>query len=98
MSKPRPFIVLAVAAAVIVVSVLSGHHVPLFDGVALPDEPYRFVQPPRASLKTKSPPATAETTFKTNIASEDSYVTAGSAEVGPQVAVYMFASVLTFPQ
>lgn len=59
--------------------------VPLYDGVGLPDEPYRFVPPATASAR----PATAASVRLRVVGGvNDGGLIANSAEQGPQVSVY----------
>lgn len=97
MAKRRLLATVTVGILVIIVSAITGHRLPLYDGVSAPDEAYRYVKP-SPSLKATSPPTAAEITFATKDAQNSYYISIGSNEVGPQVALFMYASVLQFPQ
>jgi hypothetical protein len=58
--KKNYALLLLSAVGIVVISLLSSHIVPLYDGVGFPDEPYRYVNPPVTSKKTL-PPSPAET-------------------------------------
>lgn len=94
MSKNRWLVLAAIALLVIGTSAVSGHRLPLYDGVGFPDEPYRYVKPPDPSLKTASPPTGAEA--PTNIGED--YLTLTSQETGPQVTVILDQNVFNSDQ
>lgn len=94
MAKRRSFAALAVGISVILVSVLTGHHLPLYDGVSLPDEPYRYVKPPEPSLKTKLPPSSAVTTIAVQDGSNKDVINIFSDESGYQVSAYISVGAL----
>lgn len=59
---------------------------PLYDGVGFPDEPYRFVQPPKGAPPTK-PPTTARANAQASGGRTTTQLAANSAEQAPQVSV-----------
>ena len=91
----KSWLLVAAGAAVIIVSLLSGHHLPLYDGVSAPDEPYRYVRPPSLDLRTAQPPSTAQLTTAAYNGQNSSYVYVASQEFGPQIALYILAQSLT---
>ncbi|MDQ6649765.1 MAG: hypothetical protein M3Z02_06575 [Actinomycetota bacterium] len=78
------------ALAVLVAAwLLAPGGVPLYDGVGFPDEPYRYVVPPRADLPRTDPPTEGRDMVRAADAAGGSEVLAQSREMGPQVAVSM---------
>ncbi len=65
---------------------MSPHPVPLYDGVGLPDEPYRYVAPPDGTPTTVRPITVAA---KAELASgvTAAYLSLVSPEFGPQVSL-----------
>jgi hypothetical protein len=88
---------IVMAVAVMVVSALTGHHVALYDGVGFPDEPYRYVQPPKPSLRTAKPPTAASITVDIRKGTNGNPITAASQESGPQVSIYVAPGALHAP-
>ena len=68
---------------------------PLYDGIGFPDEPYRFVQRPAGAQETK-PPTVAHGTASVTGAVAGSVV-AASAEVAPQISLYIPKGKLDVP-
>lgn len=62
--------------------------VPIYDGVGMPDEPYRFVVPP-AGYRATPPVTPARTAIQLDAGRSCCELEARSAEQGPQVAVYV---------
>lgn len=64
-------------------------HVPVYDGVNAPDEPYRFIVAPPGAKKAKGPAtsATASTGVKRQASAGDLF--GASEEVGPQVTFFI---------
>lgn len=78
-------------AAVLLVALgrlLSPTAVPVYDGVSAPDEPYRYVQPPRGAQATAAP---TEGLASTPVAAgRSSYgMSVTSAEQGPQFSLFV---------
>lgn len=69
---------------------------PLYDGVGFPDEPYRFVQPPKGAPATK-PPSTARGSATASGGHTTTQLTANSAEQAPQVSVQIPSGRLAVP-
>jgi hypothetical protein len=80
---------LAVALAVLGVgwAIAPRTALPLYDGIGFPDEPYRFVQRPPSAPETK-PPTTARASGSVQKGQVGSII-AASAEVAPQITVYI---------
>jgi hypothetical protein len=71
-----------------------GGAVPLFDGVGFPDEPYRYVSPPAGARHT-APPTEATATSDVGNGGNAHPFYVNSAEIGPQIAVFIDAKGLT---
>jgi len=83
------FAVVLAAFAILAVSLMHPPHgVPLYDGVGFPDEPYRYVHPP-AGAKATPPPTSATATTETANGSNTYAFYADSAEMGPQISVFV---------
>lgn len=81
--------VLLVAAAVLVLGwLVAPHPVPLYDGVGMPDEPYRYVAPP-SGYRSTPPVTTAQTQIDLQGGVSCCELEARSGEQGPQVALYV---------
>lgn len=85
----RWFLLIFVAVAILITSVLTGHRLPLYDGVANPDEPYRYVKPPSEALKTKLSPTSAQQTITLQNGASSAFLIIPSQEYGPQVTLYL---------
>jgi hypothetical protein len=68
---------------------------PLYDGIGFPDQPYRFVHPPKGAPATK-PPTTARSTTPVH-GGRNGTLIAASAEVAPQVSVQIPPGRLAVP-
>jgi hypothetical protein len=68
---------------------------PLYDGIGFPDEPYRFVQRPAGAQETEAP-TDARGTAPVHAGSVGSLV-AASAEVAPQISLYIPKGRLAVP-
>jgi len=75
---------------------LTSQAVPVYDGVAAPDEPYRYVRPPVGAKRTPPPISVVASTPVTGGASADG-LSLSSAETGPQVALFLPAGALGAP-
>ncbi len=72
---------------------LSPSAVPVYDGVGVPDEPYRYVAAPAGRPRTAAAtPAVATSPVRAGASSNG--LTLSSAEVGPQVSVFVPAGAL----
>lgn len=71
------------------------HAVPIYDGVGFPDEPYRYVNPPSADLRTSTPPSAATATTTLTNGGSASEISSNSDEQGPQVVLYISPNSLT---
>ncbi|MDQ1697800.1 MAG: hypothetical protein QOJ03_3153 [Frankiaceae bacterium] len=69
--------------------------VPIYDGISLPDEPYRYVDPPADAKTTKAPTVASGTVSVRNGVSGAQF--ANSAEQGPQISLYLPAGALQVP-
>lgn len=95
----RPIMTLLTATALVALAWLAGPTVPsppLYDGLGIPDEPYRYVKPPREAVKTEPPTVASGTARVTN--GEAGPVSVTSAEQGPQVDVSLAEKALMAPQ
>jgi len=77
-------VVLGVLAVGLVMAVRVPHAPPLYDGIGFPDEPYRWVQPPAGTPKTR--PVTPAIAHVTITGGSSEATRAFSAEQGPQIA------------
>jgi hypothetical protein len=91
--KKNYALLLLSAVGIVVISLLSSHIVPLYDGVGFPDEPYRYVNPPVTSKKTL-PPSPAETVATISHGTNLDYLSLASREQGPQSSFYVYHKVL----
>lgn len=73
----------------------SSRTAPLYDGLGFPDEAYRFVAPP-AGYRTTPAPTAATLTVKL-AGKKGSIFDIISAEVGPQVELYVNRSIIAAP-
>lgn len=86
----------AVVAALLATGWLAGPGgVPLYDGLGVPDEPYRFV-PPRAA--DALPATTAQIVLELSGGRNSGGLVAISAEAGPQVTVYAPPQAFAVPE
>jgi hypothetical protein len=70
---------------------------PLYDGPGAPDEPYRYVVAPPGYTKKTPAPTTATATLPVSNGLNNAAAFAASAEVGPQVRVFIPAGWLRAP-
>jgi hypothetical protein len=66
----------------------SPHAVPVYDGVAAPDEPYRYVSAP-AGAKATAPPTSASAQSPVAAGRSTNGLSIQTAEVGPQFSLYL---------
>jgi hypothetical protein len=76
---------------------LTPHAVPVYDGIGMPDEPYRYVSTPRGVSVTADRAGGAQDTLSVVGGVNPELASLRSEEVGPQVWVYLPAGVLTAP-
>jgi hypothetical protein len=86
---------LASLAALLTAWVLAPAAVPVYDGLANPDEPYRYVDPPADAKTTKQPTVARQAVGVRDGTNVTQF--ANSAETGPQVSVYVPAGSLEVP-
>jgi hypothetical protein len=88
---------LAVAAAVLGVGALLAPATapPLYDGVNYPDEPYRFVTPPKGAPTTKPP--TSATATATVTGGRAGQITLATKENAPQLSIDLPAGAAIVP-
>src|SRR5581483_6600436 len=72
------------------------HGVPLYDGIGFPDEPYRYVDPPAGSKATPAPTLATASTDAANGSNPHAFY-ANSAEVGPQIAIFLGPNAVVAP-
>ena len=87
---------LAACAALLVAWLAAPGVVPIYDGIQNPDEPYRYVQPPAGTATTKAP-TVAKASVAVNATGQSSAAYSNSAEVGPQIVLYLPAGSLHAP-
>ncbi|MQA64108.1 MAG: hypothetical protein GEU86_22235 [Actinophytocola sp.] len=95
----RRHLTLLTATALIALAWLAGPTLPsppLYDGLGIPDEPYRYADAPRDAVKTESPTAASGTARVTGGVAGP--LDAKSAEQGPQVEVFLAEEALTAPR
>jgi hypothetical protein len=85
----------AALVALLTAWVLAPAAVPVYDGLSNPDEPYRFVDPPATAKTTKAPTTAARTVQVQNGTNLTQF--ANSAEVAPQISIYVPAGALGVP-
>ena len=87
-NAPWSALLLAAAAVVVLLGwLLTPHPVPLYDGVGFPDEPYRYVQPPSASLKTAKAPGSDAVRVVVAQGMSATVLSLSTGESGPQAMV-----------
>lgn len=69
---------------------------PLYDGIGFPDEPYRFVHRPAGAQETKAP-TVAHGSASVAVTGRTGSVAAASAEVAPQISLYIPKGKLEVP-
>jgi hypothetical protein len=86
----------ALVALAVAWLIVPPRSVPLYDGIGFPDEPYRYVSAPAGTKHT--PPATSASSLSDAAAGHNLHpFYANSAEIGPQVSVYVGPGVLVVP-
>ena len=79
----------AAGLAVVLIAVawlVTPHPVPLYDGVGIPDEPYRYVQAPAGAKRTAAPTGGTGRSAVTN-GTNSSFLNVFTGESGPQATV-----------
>jgi hypothetical protein len=76
---------------------LTPHPVPVYDGIGMPDEPYRYVSTPPGASVTAKPAGGAQGTLSVVGGVNPQLASLRSDESGPQVWVYLPAGVLAAP-
>jgi hypothetical protein len=86
----------ALAALAVAWLLVPPHSVPLYDGIGFPDEAYRYVAAPAGTPHT--PAATTASASSDAVGGHNrSPFYANSAEIGPQVSVFVGTDVLVVP-
>jgi hypothetical protein len=93
--KPARLITAALLILGVGWSIAPRSALPLYDGIGFPDEPYRFVQRPAGAQETK-PPTVAHGTASV-VGGRPGSVVAASAEVAPQLSLYIPKGKLAVP-
>jgi hypothetical protein len=88
---------LAAAAALATAWLATPHAVPLFDGIGVPDEPYRYVAPPAGYQKTPAASSFTTTVPAANGASTGDGFYAETLEQSTQFGVFLSTGALTGP-
>jgi len=76
---------------------LTAHPVPVYDGIGMPDEPYRYVSTPAGASAAAKPAGSAQETLSVVGGVNAQLASLSSDESGPQVWVYLPAGVLAAP-
>ncbi len=87
-TRSRLPLLIAAAAALLLGWLMTPSPIPLYDGVGMPDEPYRFVVPPQG-FRSTSPPSEARAAVAVAGGVSCCELVTQSAEQGPQVALYI---------
>lgn len=97
-TQHRPRNMWAFAALLVVVGwLLTPNPVPVYDGIGMPDEPYRYVSTPPGTAVTPKPAGSAQGTLPVVGGVNSQLASLRSNESGPQVWVYLPAGVLAAP-
>jgi hypothetical protein len=97
-TKPPPRFLWALSALLVAVGwLLTPHPVPVYDGIGMPDEPYRYVSTPPGASVTALPAGTAQGILPVVGGVNSELGSMISNEFGPQVSVYLPVGVLTAP-
>ena len=97
-TKHRPGFMWAFSALLVAVGwLLTPHPVPVYDGIGMPDEPYRYVSTPPGIAPAAKPAGGAQETLSVLKGVNSRLASLRSDEVGPQVWVYLPAGVLAAP-
>jgi hypothetical protein len=89
--------VIGAAAALLVAWLAAPHAVPLYDGVGVPDEPYRYVAPPAGYAKTPAPSSESMTFAAKNGTNTGQGAYVQTKEVSSQCGVYIYPGGLAGP-
>ena len=88
---------LAATAALATAWIAVPHAVPLYDGLGVPDEPYRYVSPPAGYQKTPAPSSSTTTLPAANGLSTGDGLYASTKEQSPQFSVFIAAGSIATP-
>jgi hypothetical protein len=88
---------LAAAAALATAWIAVPHAVPLYDGLGVPDEPYRYVTPPAGYQKTPAPSSSTTTFPAVNGAGPSDGFYDLTKEQSPQFGVFIATNAITGP-
>jgi len=99
MQPSRNIILLSLTGlTVLILSLIGGKAVPIYDGVGFPDEPYRYVKPPASQkIKTAAPTIALAQISPDDINNNINGVYVTSQESGPQIAINLSQNSLIFP-
>jgi hypothetical protein len=95
--KARRARLLAAAAALATGWIAVPHAVPLYDGLGVPDEPYRYVNPPAGYQKTPPPSSSTTTVPAAHGASTGDGFYATTKEQSPQFGVFIATGSIAAP-
>ncbi len=87
----------AAAAALATAWIATPHAIPLYDGIGVPDEPYRYVTPPAGYQKTPAPSTATMTVPAANGVSTGDGFYVNTKEQSPQFGVFLSPGSLTGP-
>jgi len=76
---------------------LTSYPVPVYDGIGMPDEPYRYVSTPPSASAAAKPAGSAQGTLPVLGGVNSQLGSLGSGEFGPQALVYFPVGVLAAP-
>jgi hypothetical protein len=97
-TKHRTRFMWAFSALLVAVGwLLTPHPVPVYDGIGMPDEPYRYVSTPPGTSVTAQPAGVAQGTLSVVGGVNSELGSMNSGESGPQVSVYLPVGALTAP-
>ena len=96
--RRHPMFMWAFSALLVAVGwLLTPHPVPVYDGIGMPDEPYRYVSTPPGAAAAAKPAGGAQETLSVVGGVNATLASLRSEEIGPQVWVYLPAGVLAAP-
>ena len=87
---------LAALAALLTAWLVAPHAVPLYDGIGVPDEPYRYVQPPAGYQKTPAPSSASVQLPAVNGTNKDGALVQ-TKEISAQSQMYFLPNGLSGP-
>jgi hypothetical protein len=96
--RRHPMFMWAFSALLVAVGwLLTPNPVPVYDGIGMPDEPYRYVSTPPGASAAAKPAGGAQETLPVVGGVNAQLASLRSEEIGPQVWVYLPAGVLAAP-